>query len=75
MKLFDDGRQLQYIMFNFPHTGLGIKDQDRNIKRHQELMVAFFQNCSRVFDLVNVGNKSIMILGVTTMTMIKMGEF
>lgn len=57
VKLFDDGRQLQYIMFNFPHTGLGIKDQDRNIKRHQELMVAFFQNCSRVFDLVNVGNK------------------
>ncbi|KAG5422215.1 hypothetical protein I9W82_001310 [Candida metapsilosis] len=57
VKLFEDGRQLRYIMFNFPHTGSGIKDQDRNIKQHQELMVAFFQNCNRVFDLVNVANR------------------
>ncbi|KAI5948975.1 hypothetical protein KGF57_005038 [Candida theae] len=57
VKLFNDGRQLRYIMFNFPHTGSGIKDQDRNIKQHQELMVAFFQNCNQVFDLVNVANK------------------
>ncbi|KAI5969795.1 hypothetical protein CANMA_001169 [Candida margitis] len=56
VKLFPDGRRLRYIMFNFPHTGSGIKDQDRNIKRHQEFMVAFFQNCNRVFDLVNVAN-------------------
>lgn len=33
------------ILFNFPHTGAGIKDQDRNVIAHQKLLVAFFQSC------------------------------
>ncbi|KAI5961651.1 uncharacterized protein KGF55_003968 [Candida pseudojiufengensis] len=44
---------LNYIMFNFPHTGKGIKDQERNIRDHQNLLVKFFQNCNQLFELVN----------------------
>lgn len=33
------------IIFNFPHTGAGIKDQDRNVVQHQKLMLSFFQSC------------------------------
>lgn len=31
------------ILFNFPHTGSGIKDQDRNVLQHQKLIDAFFK--------------------------------
>ncbi|KAI8380955.1 uncharacterized protein BYT42DRAFT_593034 [Radiomyces spectabilis] len=30
------------IVFNFPHAGLGIKDQDRNVLANQELLSKFF---------------------------------
>lgn len=33
------------IVFNFPHTGSGIKDQTRNVVSHQKLMLAFFESC------------------------------
>lgn len=46
-------KPLENIMFNFPHTGKGIKDQDRNIKDHQELVFNFFHNCIDLFTLVN----------------------
>lgn len=46
-------KHLDNIMFNFPHTGSGIKDQERNIKRHQELLFKFFESCRRLFTLVN----------------------
>ncbi|OUM52241.1 hypothetical protein BVG19_g1411 [[Candida] boidinii] len=41
------------IIFNFPHTGKGIKDFDRNIKYHQELMVDFYSSCYKFFQLLN----------------------
>ncbi|EMG46018.1 hypothetical protein G210_3751 [Candida maltosa Xu316] len=53
VKLFKDNGNLNYIMFNFPHTGKGIKDQDRNIRDHQRLLVKYFENCKEVFKLVN----------------------
>lgn len=31
------------IVFNFPHTGEGIKDRDYNIRAQQRLILAFFQ--------------------------------
>lgn len=46
-------KYLQNIMFNFPHTGRGIKDQDRNIREHQELMFGYFNSCKQLFQLVN----------------------
>ncbi|KAJ3020691.1 hypothetical protein HKX48_000355 [Thoreauomyces humboldtii] len=32
------------IVFNFPHVGAGIKDQDRNIFANQQLLAGFFQS-------------------------------
>lgn len=46
-------KTLQNIMFNFPHTGKGIKDQDRNIAEHQQLIFAYFRSCKKLFELVN----------------------
>jgi 25S rRNA (uracil2634-N3)-methyltransferase len=51
--LFSDRGFLDYIMFNFPHTGRGMKDVDRNIRDHQNLLLAYFKSCKSVFKLVN----------------------
>ncbi|EGV60105.1 class I SAM-dependent methyltransferase [Yamadazyma tenuis] len=45
--------RLHHIMFNFPHTGRGMKDVDRNIKDHQELMLKYFQSCKQLFQFIN----------------------
>lgn len=45
--------KLEFIVFNFPHTGRGIKDQDRNIFEHQQLMHKYFASCKQLFQLVN----------------------
>ncbi|ORX98055.1 hypothetical protein K493DRAFT_406721 [Basidiobolus meristosporus CBS 931.73] len=36
------GKRFTRIVFNFPHAGAGIKDQDRNIRVNQVLMRDFF---------------------------------
>lgn len=36
------------IVFNFPHCGRGITDQDRNIRANQELLLGFMQSASRL---------------------------
>ncbi|VEU23810.1 DEKNAAC104937 [Brettanomyces naardenensis] len=46
------GFKINLVMFNFPHVGRGIKDQDRNIKANQELLVAFYESCKEFFDLL-----------------------
>ncbi|KAG5460512.1 MAG: hypothetical protein BJ554DRAFT_7432, partial [Olpidium bornovanus] len=33
-------------VFNFPHTGSGIKDQDRNVRANQELLLSFFASAA-----------------------------
>ena len=38
------------IIFNFPHVGKGIKDQDRNILANQELLLGFLSGVSRVMN-------------------------
>ncbi|OLL25103.1 25S rRNA (uridine-N(3))-methyltransferase [Neolecta irregularis DAH-3] len=42
-KILND-RKFDHIIFNFPHVGLSIKDQDRNIRANQEMLLAFFQS-------------------------------
>eukprot|EP00842_Homolaphlyctis_polyrhiza_P001934 jgi/Hompol1/2741/HPOL_000630-RA len=32
------------IIFNFPHVGLGIKDQDRNVQKNQQLIALFLES-------------------------------
>lgn len=44
-KLVKEQGPFDAIMFNFPHLGTGIKDQDRNVMAHQKLMISFFQSC------------------------------
>lgn len=51
--LFKNKANLDYIMFNFPHTGRGMKDVDRNIRDHQRLILNYFQSCKELFSLVN----------------------
>ena len=46
LKCFKSKRFLK-IIFNFPHVGAGIKDQDRNIRKNQELLVKFFSSASK----------------------------
>lgn len=38
--VLEDGRQV--FVFNFPHLGNSVADQDRNIRQHQKLLVEFF---------------------------------
>lgn len=51
------GKYLNYVMFNFPHTGRGMKDMDRNIRDHQKLMLNFFKSCRLLFEIVNKEHK------------------
>lgn len=46
-------KKLDFILFNFPHTGRGIKDQGRNIHEHQQLVYKYFDSCKQLFRLVN----------------------
>lgn len=54
--LFSTNKKLDFIMFNFPHTGKGIKDVDRNIRDHQTLVLNYFKSCQDVFKLVNTND-------------------
>jgi Domain of unknown function (DUF2431). len=55
-RLFKEGN-LDYILFNFPHTGRGMKDMDRNIRDHQQLVQKYFKSCKEVFNIVNSAAK------------------
>ncbi|KAK9451201.1 uncharacterized protein V1518DRAFT_412823 [Limtongia smithiae] len=37
-------RKFGSIVFNFPHTGSGMTDQDRNVRQNQELLVGFLKS-------------------------------
>eukprot|EP00128_Syssomonas_multiformis_P017603 Colp12_sorted_trinity150504_noHs@32501 len=38
------------VVFNFPHTGSGIKDQLRNIHQNQEMIVKFLTNAAAILN-------------------------
>ena len=42
------GLPLTRIIFNFPHSGAGIKDRDRNILAQKKLLVDFFTACTKL---------------------------
>lgn len=48
---------LDMVIFNFPHLGNSVRDQERNILQHQKLMVAFFESAKRMIN----DNGSIMV--------------
>ncbi|KAI8914230.1 hypothetical protein EDD86DRAFT_231639 [Gorgonomyces haynaldii] len=43
-------RRFSKIIFNFPHVGKGIKDQDRNIRANQELIQGFFESAQLLLE-------------------------
>lgn len=53
VKLFNTNMKLDCIMFNFPHTGRGMKDMDRNVRDHQKLVAAYFKSCKEMFRIIN----------------------
>lgn len=46
--LRDHPRGFERIVFNFPHAGAGIKDQDRNVLVNQKLMLGFYKSAAGV---------------------------
>ncbi|OBA19650.1 hypothetical protein METBIDRAFT_79647 [Metschnikowia bicuspidata var. bicuspidata NRRL YB-4993] len=58
VRIFENGKRLNYVMFNFPHNGRGIKDVDRNIREHQKLVLGYFKSCIALFDVVNKRSNS-----------------
>jgi 25S rRNA (uracil2634-N3)-methyltransferase len=49
-------RRFSKIVFNFPHVGLGIKDQDENVLANQKLLVSFFNSAKLLLEQVQVGD-------------------
>ncbi|KAG6841558.1 hypothetical protein C0991_009593 [Blastosporella zonata] len=45
------GRRWDRIVWNFPHAGKGITDQDRNILSNQVLILGFLRSASKVLSL------------------------
>ncbi|KAF8079115.1 hypothetical protein FPV67DRAFT_96949 [Lyophyllum atratum] len=45
------GRRWNRVVWNFPHAGKGITDQDRNILSNQVLILAFLRSASKVLSL------------------------
>lgn len=43
--------KIDCMIFNFPHTGSGVKDMDRNIMQHQKLLDAFFGSAKELVSL------------------------
>ncbi|ANZ77658.1 BA75_04743T0 [Komagataella pastoris] len=43
---------VNYIVFNFPHLGTGIKDIERNTIAHQKLLAKFFLSCEDFYKVV-----------------------
>ena len=41
-------RGFDRIVFNFPHTGCGVKDTLRNIRIHQELLTGYFRSATNL---------------------------
>ena len=44
------GAQVDNIIFNFPHTGCGIKDKAKNVALHQKLLVEFFTSAKELIN-------------------------
>jgi len=65
------GRRFSRVVFNFPHTGKGITDQDRNVRSNQEMLLRTLRSVSAVltegpsaFPIVEVkrGKKKVTVI-------------
>lgn len=51
LKLFNPPKPLNHIMFNFPHTGKGVKDMARNVRDHQRLVDGYFKSANELLSV------------------------
>ncbi|CCE79333.1 Piso0_001390 [Millerozyma farinosa CBS 7064] len=58
----NEREKLSHIVFNFPHTGKGIKDVDRNIKANQELVLSFLKSADELFQVLGVGAEGKIVI-------------
>ncbi|KAF8924713.1 hypothetical protein CPC16_000461 [Podila verticillata] len=61
-------KRFSKIVFNFPHAGAGIKDQDRNVVSNQKLMRAFFESATPYLTDTDKGDKKAGEIHVTVKT-------
>ncbi|KAG0295685.1 hypothetical protein BGZ98_001269, partial [Dissophora globulifera] len=61
-------KRFSKIVFNFPHAGAGIKDQDRNVVSNQKLMRSFFESATPFLTDTDVGDKKPGEIHVTIKT-------
>ncbi|KAF9114777.1 hypothetical protein BGX27_009898 [Mortierella sp. AM989] len=62
------GKRFSKIVFNFPHAGAGIKDQDRNVVSNQKLMRSFFESATPFLTDTDLGDKKPGEIHVTVKT-------
>ncbi|KAF9208698.1 hypothetical protein BGZ49_007882 [Haplosporangium sp. Z 27] len=62
------GKRFSKIVFNFPHAGAGIKDQDRNVVSNQKLMRSFFESATPFLTDTDLGDKKAGEIHVTVKT-------
>ncbi|KAF9954751.1 hypothetical protein BGZ70_010461 [Mortierella alpina] len=62
------GKRFSKIVFNFPHAGAGIKDQDRNVVSNQKLMRSFFEAATPFLTDTDLGDKKPGEIHVTVKT-------
>ncbi|GME70393.1 unnamed protein product [Ambrosiozyma monospora] len=66
---------IDLILFNFPHSGRGIKDQERNIKTHQLLLTNFFNSSFELFKLLKSNRNYLVNRSVSESTASATGYF
>ncbi|KAG0294734.1 hypothetical protein BGZ96_000570 [Linnemannia gamsii] len=61
-------KRFSKVVFNFPHAGAGIKDQDRNVVSNQKLMRSFFESATPYLTDTDLGDKKPGEIHVTVKT-------
>lgn len=51
----------QNVMFNFPHTGRGMKDVDRNVRDHQILVKGYFDSANKLLQYAKAEPKRVIL--------------
>ena len=62
------------IVFNFPHTGAGIKDRARNIRAQQTMLLEFFKSVLRLYCTAQSVRSKDVVVGLRTKTMVMTKE-
>lgn len=57
------------VVFNFPHTGSGIKDVDHNVRKNQKMLLGFFISVGKMFEsMLDRIPKNILTVNTVMMT-------